>query len=106
MTTMLKEREVVIVGGGLSAGLLARRLVPLGHDVLVLERGGPRNGSEMQLPSQRDDMRWSVLRGLNQRENVETYTLRHTPGEDALPMRQLLSFLPGLGFGGGARHWK
>jgi gluconate 2-dehydrogenase alpha chain len=105
MATTLKEREVVIVGGGLSAGLLARRLVPLGRDVLVLERGGPRNGSEMQLPSQRDDLRWSILRGLNQRENVETYTLRHTPSEDALPMRQLLSFLPGFGVGGGAAHW-
>ena len=105
MSTTLKEREVVIVGGGLSAGLLARRLVPLGHDVLVLERGGQRNGSEMQLPSQRDDLRWSILRGLNQRENVETYTLRHTPSEDALPMRQLLSFLPGFGVGGGAVHW-
>lgn len=105
MATTLKEREVVIVGGGLSAGLLARRLVPLGRDVLVLERGGPRNGSEMQLPNQRDDLRWSILRGLNQRENVETYTLRHGPGEDALPMRQLLSFLPGFGVGGGAAHW-
>jgi len=105
MATTLKEREVVIVGGGLSAGLLARRLVPLGRDVLVLERGAPRNGSEMQLPSQRDDLRWSILRGLNQRENVETYTLRHAPGEDALPMRQLISFLPGFGVGGGAAHW-
>lgn len=105
MATTLKEREVVIVGGGLSAGLLARRLVPLGRDVLVLERGGHHNGSEMQLPNQRDDLRWSILRGLNQRENIETYTLRHTPNEDALPMRQLVSFLPGFGVGGGAGHW-
>jgi gluconate 2-dehydrogenase alpha chain len=105
MTTTLKEREVVIVGGGLSAGLLARKLVPLGRDVLVLERGGQRSASESQLPSQRDDLRWSVYRGLTQRENVETYTLRHTPGEEALPMRQLVSFLPGFGVGGGASHW-
>jgi gluconate 2-dehydrogenase alpha chain len=105
MTTTLREREIVIVGGGLSAGLIARRLVPLGRDVLVLERGGPRSGSESQLPSQRDELRWGIHRGLVQRENVETYTLRHTPDENALPMRRLLSFLPGFGVGGGASHW-
>jgi gluconate 2-dehydrogenase alpha chain len=105
MATTLKEREVVIVGGGLSAGLIARKLVPLGRDVLVLERGTPRSGSESQLPSQRDELRWGIQRGLLQRENVETYTLRHTPGENALPMRRLLSFLPGFGVGGGASHW-
>ena len=68
MATTLKEREVVIVGGGLSAGLLARRLVPLGRDVLVLERGAQRSASESQLPSQRDDLRWSIYRGMTQRE--------------------------------------
>ena len=47
----------------------------------------------------------AIHRGLVQRENVETYTLRHTPDENALPMRQLLSFLPGFGVGGGASHW-
>ena len=105
MTTTLTEREVVIVGGGLSAGLLARKLVPLGRDVLVLERGGPRSASESSSPRERDDLRWSVYRGTTQRENVETYTLRHAPSEEALPMRQLVSFLPGIGVGGGASHW-
>lgn len=105
MATKLKEREVVIVGGGLSAGLLARRLVPAGRDVLVLERGGHHAGAESQLPTQRDELRWSVQRGLTQRENVETYTLRHKVGEDALPLRQLTGFLPGFGVGGGAAHW-
>ena len=36
--TLLPEREVVVIGGGLTAGLVARSLVPAGHDVLVLER--------------------------------------------------------------------
>jgi gluconate 2-dehydrogenase alpha chain len=105
MATTLKEREVVIIGGGLSAGLLARKLVPLGRDVLVLERGASRSASESQLPSQRDDLRWASHRGLIQRENIETYTLRHTPDEEALPMRKLEAFLPGFGVGGGASHW-
>jgi len=102
----LKEREVVIVGGGLTAGLVARRLVPLGRDVLVLERGPDRaGGPEEELPSQRDDLRWNTHRGLTQRENVETITLRHKPDEQALPMRRLTSFLPGYGVGGAISHW-
>jgi gluconate 2-dehydrogenase alpha chain len=102
----LKEREVVIVGGGLTAGLVARGLVPAGRDVLILERGPERaGGPEGELPSQRDDLRWAAHRGLTQRENVETVTLRHKPTEQALPMRRLTSFLPGFGVGGAISHW-
>jgi gluconate 2-dehydrogenase alpha chain len=104
--TRLKAREVVIVGGGLTAGLVARRLVPAGREVLVLERGPERNGGpEGELPTQRDELRWGTHRGLTQRENVETVTLRHGPDEQALPMRRLTSFLPGYGVGGAISHW-
>jgi gluconate 2-dehydrogenase alpha chain len=105
MATMLPPKEVVIVGGGLSAGLIARRLVPLGREVLVLERGPDRGGPEGELPTQRDDLRWNIRRELIQKEQIETYTLRHAPDEEALPMRQLTGFLPGFGVGGGAAHW-
>jgi gluconate 2-dehydrogenase alpha chain len=105
MATMLPAKEVVIVGGGLSAGLIARRLVPLGREVLVLERGPDRGGPEGELPTQRDDLRWNVRRGLIQKEQIETYTLRHAPDQVSLPMRQLTGFLPGFGVGGGAAHW-
>jgi gluconate 2-dehydrogenase alpha chain len=102
----LKERELVIVGGGLTAGLVARRMVPLGHDVLVLERGPERTGGpEGEIPTQRDELRWGTHRGLTQRENVETITLRHKPSEQSLPMRRLTSFLPGFGVGGAISHW-
>jgi gluconate 2-dehydrogenase alpha chain len=102
----LKEREVVIIGGGLTAGLVARRLVPAGHDVLVLERGPERaGGPEGELPSQRDELRWQTHRGMSQRENLETITLRHSLDEQALPMRRMASFLPGFGVGGAISHW-
>ena len=102
----LKEREVVIIGGGLTAGLVSRRLVPAGHDVLVLERGPERaGGPEGELPSQRDELRWQTHRGMSQRENLETVTLRHAPDEQALPMRRIQSFLPGFGVGGAISHW-
>jgi gluconate 2-dehydrogenase alpha chain len=102
----LKECEVVIVGGGLTAGLVARGLVPAGREVLVLERGPDRTGApEGQLPSQRDELRWQTYRGLTQRENLETVTLRHKPNELSLPMRRLTGFFPGFGVGGAISHW-
>ncbi len=102
----LKEREVVIVGGGLTAGLVSRRLVPAGHDVLVLERGPERaGGPEGELPTQRDELRWGTHRGMAQRENLETVTLRHSLNEQSLPMRRITSFLPGFGVGGAISHW-
>ncbi|WP_372056138.1 GMC family oxidoreductase [Tistrella mobilis] len=106
MATRLPEKEIVVIGGGLTAGLVARKLVPAGREVLVLERGPDWSGSAVgELPHQRDELRWSTYRGMTRRETVETYTLRHSPDEDALPMRQLLSFLPGFGVGGAAQHW-
>jgi len=35
----------------------------------------------------------------------ETLTIRHSPKDSALPYRQLGSFLPGEGVGGGGVHW-
>src|SRR5271168_81433 len=39
MPTKLPRRTVVIVGGGLTAALVARQLTAKGTDVLLLERG-------------------------------------------------------------------
>jgi gluconate 2-dehydrogenase alpha chain len=106
MATKLNKRTVVIVGGGLTAGLVSRQLVAKGIDVLVLERGyDHRNGPEAKIPTQRDELRWAVHAGLAQDWAVETYTLRHSRIEEALPVRRLEAFLPGEGMGGAANHW-
>ena len=106
MATQLKKRTVVIVGGGLTAGLVARQLVAKGVDVLVLERGQDhRHGPEARIPTQRDELRWSVHAELAQNWAVETYTLRHSAKEEALPVRRMEAFLPGEGMGGAANHW-
>jgi len=105
MATKLPKRTVVIVGGGLTAALVSRQL-PVGTDILVLERGGDhRGGAEQKLPSQRDELRWDVNQGLIQNWAVETYTLRHSPREQSLPIRRMEAFLPGEGMGGAANHW-
>ena len=36
---------------------------------------------------------------------METYTLRHSTKEEALPVRRMEAFLPGEGMGGAANHW-
>ena len=106
MATKLNKRTVVIVGGGLTAALAARQLTAKGTDVLVLERGyDRRNAAEAKLPSQRDELRWDIRAGLGQDLSVETYTVRHSSKEDALPARRLGAFLPGEGMGGAANHW-
>jgi gluconate 2-dehydrogenase alpha chain len=106
MTTKMKKRTVVICGGGFTAGLIARQLTAKNIDVLVLERGGDRsNAAEAKMPNQRDELRWDVRAGLAQDRAVQTYSLRYSRTENALPARQLEAFLPGEGEGGAANHW-
>jgi gluconate 2-dehydrogenase alpha chain len=106
MIRRLPSRTVVVVGGGLTAGLAARQLTNKNIDVLVLERGGDRsNGAEARLPSQRDELRWDTRQGLMQDWSMQTYTLRGNGAETALPMRWGEAFLPGDGLGGAASHW-
>jgi len=64
MAKKLPKRSVVIVGGGLCAGLVARQLTAKGIEVLVLERGGDHAlGPEATLPNQRDELRWDRRQG-------------------------------------------
>ncbi len=106
MAIKLEKRTVVIVGGGLTAALVARQVTAKGTDVLLLERGyDRRKAAEATLPSQRDELRWDVRGGLGQDWAVETYTVRHSSRDQALPARRLGAFLPGEGLGGAASHW-
>jgi len=102
----LPQRAVVIVGGGLAGGLVARQLARQGIETLVLERGGgyPEEAAT-RLPTQRDELRWAVHGGLIQDAAVETYTLRHNRHEPSRPLRRLAAFLPGTGVGGAGNHW-
>jgi gluconate 2-dehydrogenase alpha chain len=106
MATKLNKRTVVIVGGGLTAALVARQLTAKGTDVLVLERGHDRrNGAESTLPNQRDELRWEIHGEIAQDWATETYTVRHATQDEALPARHLGAFMPGVGLGGAASHW-
>ncbi|APW36266.1 GMC family oxidoreductase [Rhodoferax koreense] len=106
MIKKLPSKRVVIVGGGLTAGLVSRQLTDKNIEVLVLERGSDHTkGAEAKLPTQRDELRWDTHQGLIQDWSVQTYTLRHDTKETALPVRWMEAFLPGEGLGGAANHW-
>src|SRR5215813_12193657 len=106
MATILKEVDAVCIGVGFTGSILARELTKVGLKVVGLERGADRTSREdFALPNIRDDLRYAVRQELFQDTQLETVSLRHTPGETALPIRRLGSFLPGVGLGGAGAHW-
>lgn len=101
-----KPVDVVLIGVGWSASILAKELTDAGLSVVGLERGEPRSTvPDFQAPAMHDELRYAIRYGLMQDTSRETVTFRNTIDETALPMRQLGSFLPGTGVGGGGVHW-
>lgn len=106
MTTRLPEVDIVLVGFGWTGALLAKELTDAGHRVVALERGRARQTvPDWQTPAMHDELTYAVRRGLMQDTARETITFRNFAGQEALPMRQLGSFLPGTGVGGAGVHW-
>jgi gluconate 2-dehydrogenase alpha chain len=106
MATRLSEVDAVLLGVGLVGSMLGRELTRAGLKVVGLERGEPRSTvPDFQGPQMHDELRYSIRKALMQDTAKETVSFRNTPGETALPMRRLGSFLPGTGVGGAAVHW-
>ncbi len=98
-----KKADVVIVGVGWVGGIIAAELTKAGLSVVGLERGPSRSVGDWA--DDHDELRYAIRYELFQNAGHETWTLRHNLGENALPMRQLGSFLPGTGVGGAGVHW-
>jgi gluconate 2-dehydrogenase alpha chain len=106
MAVILKEVDAVCIGVGFTGSILARELTKAGLKVVGLERGANRTSrDDFSLPNVRDDLKYAVRQELFQDTQLETQSLRHTPGETALPIRRLGSYLPGTGTGGAGSHW-
>ena len=106
MATRLKEVDAVMVGMGWTGSIMARELTKAGLQVVGLERGPDIKPSEdFAMPDIRDELRYVQRLDQIQDPAMETLTFRHRPGESALPMRRMGSFLPGNGVGGAANHW-
>ncbi|HWK51761.1 MAG TPA: GMC family oxidoreductase, partial [Steroidobacter sp.] len=106
MATKLKPVDIAIVGLGWAGGILAKELASTGLKIVAFERGGPRaTNPDFMAPQVHDELRYSRRHELIQNLRKETLTFRNDPGQRALPMRQLGSFLPGEGVGGAGTHW-
>ncbi|HEY6265754.1 MAG TPA: GMC family oxidoreductase [Candidatus Acidoferrum sp.] len=100
----LPSVDVVIVGGGWTGLLMAKELGSrTALSVVVLERGGRRKTEEYG--DGMDELDYSVRLRMMQDVSQETVTLRHDTTQQALPLRQHGSFLPGSGVGGAGEHW-
>lgn len=98
--------DVVFVGVGFTAAIIARELKGASVRMVGLERGRGRDTvPDFQSPAMHDELRYAVRHGIMQDLSKETVTFRNRPDQKALPMRQLGSFLPGTDLGGAGVHW-
>jgi gluconate 2-dehydrogenase alpha chain len=102
----MKPVDAVIIGAGLTGSVLGKELAEAGYSVVALERGAMRRTiPDFQSPPMHDELKHSVRHSFMQDPSVDTLSFRNFPGQRALPMRQLGSFLPGEGVGGAMVHW-
>lgn len=106
MAEKLPAVDVVLVGMGWTGAIFAKELAEAGYKVVGLERGRMRDTvPDFQAPAMHDELQYAVRWGLMNDVSRETLTFRNRPDQQALPMRQLGSFLPGTGVGGAGVHW-
>ena len=99
-----KKVDVVTVGAGWTAAILAAKLCPAGYDMVSLEQGASR-WTYPDFAHDHDSLRYSVRYAMMVDLARETWTWRPDERSPALPMRQYGSFHPGQGLGGAAIHW-
>ncbi|KIH71490.1 GMC family oxidoreductase [Salinicoccus roseus] len=103
MATELDRVDVVTVGVGWTGGIVAAEAAKAGLQVVGLERGRERGTEDYQ--NIHDEYKYAIRYELMQDVSKETITFRNTPDQQALPMRQLGSFLLGENLGGAGTHW-
>lgn len=102
----LDKVDVVTVGAGWTAAILAQQLTAEGLSVVSLEQGPMRETHpDFTAPWEHDELRYQVRRDMMVDLSQETWTWRPGPNNTALPMRQYGSFNPGKGVGGAGIHW-
>jgi len=102
----MKPVDAVIIGLGWTGAIMAKELTDAGLSVVVLERGPARDTSpDFEYPRIVDELKHAVRGDLWQPLARETVTVRHKPGDIAVPYRQYGSFILGTGTGGAGAHW-
>ena len=106
MARVLPKVDVVLVGFGWTGAIMAQELTDAGLSVLALERGRWMDtATDFATTFAQDELRYYWRKALFEKPAHETLTIRNNTGQTALPMRELGSFLPGVGVGGAGIHW-
>lgn len=106
MAIQNKKKNVVIVGLGWVGSIVGLELAREGYDVLAIERGNDRDTvPNWAYPTTADELRYASRLEEMVRPSYDTVTIRRGLNEEALPYRQLGSFLIGTGVGGCGAHW-
>jgi gluconate 2-dehydrogenase alpha chain len=106
MAQKLPPVDAVLIGFGWTGAIMGQELTDAGLNVLALERGDWRDtATDFPTTFAQDELRYYWRHELFQRLSHDTLTIRNTPTQTALPMRQLGSFLLGAGVGGAGVHW-
>lgn len=96
--------DVVTIGAGWTAAILAWKLTAAGARVLSLDQGDER-WTATDFQHNHDALEHSVRKKLMLNLTKESWTWRPNPNSPALPMRQFGAFHPGSGTGGSGVHW-
>jgi gluconate 2-dehydrogenase alpha chain len=97
--------EIVTIGGGMTASILAAKVLPsTGHRMVSLEQGAAR-WTYPDFAHNHDALENQARYKLMQDLSKLSWTWRPERGAAALPMRQYGSFHPGEGLGGAFVHW-
>jgi gluconate 2-dehydrogenase alpha chain len=104
MATTHKKVDVVTIGAGWTAAILAWKLTSAGHEVVSIEQG-PARWADPHFQHNHDALRYSVRLAMMVNLAKETWTWRPDTSLPSLPMRQYGAFHPGQGLGGAGIHW-
>jgi gluconate 2-dehydrogenase alpha chain len=99
-----KPVDVVTVGAGWTAAIMAWKLTAKGLRVVSIEQG-PARWANPDFQMDHDPLRYDQRHLMMVNLAKETWTWRPSIKAPALPMRQYGSFNPGQGLGGAAVHW-
>jgi gluconate 2-dehydrogenase alpha chain len=102
--TVFPKVDIVTVGAGWTAGIIAQQLTAEGYTVVSLEAGGDRFANP-DFAHNHDTLYHMMRTGLMYNLSKETWTWRPNPRSPSLPLRQYGSFHPGIGVGGAGVHW-
>ncbi|MGN2247309.1 GMC family oxidoreductase [Frateuria sp. GZRR35] len=106
MARQMPPVDVVLVGFGWTASIIAQELTDAGVQVLALERGAWRDTvPDFATDHIQDELRYAVRKQIFESPERESLTFRNNASQTALPMRHLGSFMPAAGVGGAGVHW-